>query len=108
VNVLDRVLEKLDGVAADKRTALCPAHHDDRRSLSIAEGDDGRVLLKCHAGCSVGEIVKALGIEFRDLFAPSANGRRAMKREIVATYDYYDEAGELLYQAVRFSPEDFQ
>ena len=29
------------------------------------------------------------------------------KPEIVATYDYCDEDGDLLYQAVRFMPKDF-
>lgn len=32
---------------------LCPAHDDRRKpSLSISEGEGGRVLWKCHAGCS--------------------------------------------------------
>jgi hypothetical protein len=31
--------------------AKCPAHDDRTPSLSITEGDDGRVLLFCHAGC---------------------------------------------------------
>jgi len=31
-------------------SARCPAHEDRQASLSIAEGEDGRVLLKCHAG----------------------------------------------------------
>jgi hypothetical protein len=33
-------------------SARCPAHEDRRVSLSIAVGDDGRVLLHCHAGCT--------------------------------------------------------
>jgi hypothetical protein len=36
--------------------------------LSVREGDDGRVLLHCFAGCSVNEVVAALGIELSDLF----------------------------------------
>jgi DNA primase len=59
----DLVRSKLQGVAADGRTALCPAHDDKRKSLSISEGDDGRTLLKCHASCSVGDIVKAIGLD---------------------------------------------
>lgn len=31
--------------------ACCPAHEDRSPSLSINAGDDGRVLLKCFAGC---------------------------------------------------------
>ena len=33
-------------------TAKCPAHEDRAPSLSLADGTTGRVLLKCHAGCS--------------------------------------------------------
>jgi hypothetical protein len=36
---------------------MCPAHDDRAPSLSISEGDDGRTLLKCHAGCSTADIV---------------------------------------------------
>jgi putative DNA primase/helicase len=43
-------------------------------SLSIGEGADGRALLFCHAGCSLNEVVTALGIRVRDLFVQ--RGRR--------------------------------
>jgi hypothetical protein len=48
--------------------ALCPAHRDAQRSLSLAEGDEGRVLLKCFAGCSAEAVTKALGLKMTDLF----------------------------------------
>ena len=34
----------------------------------MREGDDGRVLMHCHGGCPVDEVVAALGIELSDLF----------------------------------------
>jgi hypothetical protein len=49
-------------------TALCPAHKDREPSLSIREGADGRILLKCFAGCDTAKIVAALGLTMRDLF----------------------------------------
>lgn len=40
--------------------ARCPAHRDRRPSLSLADGDGGRLLLKCHAGCAFPIIKSAL------------------------------------------------
>jgi putative DNA primase/helicase len=40
--------------------ARCPAHNDREPSLAIREGRDGRVLLKCHAGCSQFQVIGAL------------------------------------------------
>jgi hypothetical protein len=42
--------------------ALCPAH-DNRRTpaLSISDGDGGRLLVKCHAGCAGGDVLRAIG-----------------------------------------------
>jgi 5S rRNA maturation endonuclease (ribonuclease M5) len=91
--------------AGAKASAQCLAHEDDHESLSVLEGDDGRVLVHCHAGCQVREVLAAAGWEMRDLFSASGSNRH---REIVATYDYRDESGELLYQVVRFRPKDFR
>lgn len=38
----------------------CPAHGDDRPSLSLADGDNGRLLARCHAGCTFVDILDAL------------------------------------------------
>lgn len=52
-------------------TALCPAHDDHNPSLSIGEGDDGRILLHCFAGCPVEDVVASLGLTMKDLFVSS-------------------------------------
>ena len=59
-----------------------PAHDDRNASLSISEGTDGTVLLKCHAGCETDEVCRALGIKLRDLFfrqSPSRPGEHRSK-----------------------------
>ena len=103
--VVGRVLAHLPGARPNGRgwQAQCPAHNDDHASLSIAEGDDGRVLVKCHAGCPTAAILRAIRLELRDLF-PAAN---PTSRAIQATYDYCDEHGALLFQVVRFVPKGF-
>ena len=87
----------------------CPGHEDRNASLSVSTGHDGKILLHCHAGCAVEIILGAIGLKKADLFPPKAsNGKLARKPVIVATYDYTDEAGALLFQCVRFDPKDFR
>ncbi|MCU0807931.1 MAG: DNA primase [Candidatus Contendobacter sp.] len=67
----DTLLNRLDKVKTTGQgrwVAGCPAHPDKRPSLHIKECDDGRVLLHCFTGCSVGDILAAVGLEFSDLF----------------------------------------
>jgi hypothetical protein len=108
---LDVVLSRLEGVrrSGNGFSALCPAHDDRHQSLSVAEGRDGRVLIKCHAGCDVKAIVRALGLEMRDLFPPKSEPERKPKpeRKIVAVYPYVDESGKLLFEVVRYEPKTF-
>ncbi len=104
---VEALLSRLQGVhkSGARWIALCPAHDDRCQSLSVGVGEDRRILLTCHAGCSVEAIVIALGLTMRDLF-PADNGDDS--RRIVATYPYHDEAGTLLYEVVRFAPKDFR
>jgi len=71
MNKIEGILSKLENVkesSPGQWTALCPAHMDRNPSLSIKNGDGGRILLKCHAGCRTEDIVSAIGFEMRDLF----------------------------------------
>ena len=43
-------------------SARCPAHDDHSPSLSIADGNGGRLLLKCHRGCDYEAIRSALDL----------------------------------------------
>ena len=83
--------------------AKCPAHADSNPSLSISSGTDGRILLKCFAGCTPDAICNALGLKLSDLFAD-----REAKASIVAEYDYKDAAGKLIFQVIRFEPKAFR
>ena len=40
--------------------ARCPAHDDRTPSLSIRDADDGKVLVRCHAGCDQERVIAAL------------------------------------------------
>lgn len=78
--------------------ARCPAHQDKEPSLSVSTGDDGRVLLHCHVGCTPDAIVRALGLSLSDLFPPTETHQQ---REITQRYPYRDEHGQLLFEVVR-------
>lgn len=40
--------------------AKCPAHDDRSPSLSIRDGDEDRILVRCHAGCEQEDVIAAL------------------------------------------------
>ena len=75
---MERMLHALGGHGCEPKqsangwTARCPSHDDATPSLSIGEGDDGRVLLRCHAGCATEQVVEALGLTMGDLM-PAAD-----------------------------------
>lgn len=100
---LQSVLDRLQGIkqTASGYSARCPAHDDNRNSLSINAGDDGRVLLHCFAGCSVDDVCAGIELDTKDLFP------QKQKRREIARYDYTDESGKLLFQKVRYEPKDF-
>lgn len=76
-NPIQRVTDELARLGCGPKrsgrgwTALCPAHDDADPSLTVSEGDDGRVLLRCHAGCSFDAIVGALGMRASEMFSGS-------------------------------------
>src|SRR5690554_2296385 len=82
--------------------ARCPAHDDKHASLSVGLGKDGRILVHCHAGCSVVQVCQAMQVPMSSLFPRSGASK------IERTYDYVSAEGELLYQVVRFAPKDFR
>ena len=106
---LSEFLSRLKGVtkgSGNQYYAKCPAHEDQHASLSVSEGDDGRILLKCHVGCTPQEIVSELGLTISDLCSDDKTAP-ASKPEIVARYNYTDIDGNLLNQKTRFSDKSF-
>jgi hypothetical protein len=103
---LDQILTRFPDAkkSGDGWQARCPAHDDSTPSLSIRQGDDGRTLLKCFAGCTVDAISKAMRITPADLFAGEAKPTR---RQIVAKYDYHNRDGKLAFQVVRYENKRF-
>lgn len=105
------IIPNLKGVkqtGRDKWMALCPAHEDSSPSLSVGVGDGGRLLLNCFAGCAFEAILDASGVPRN---GSNQNGRPltpiSPQRKIVATHDYKDQGGNVLFQKVRYKPKSF-
>lgn len=106
--------------------ACCPAHDDDKASLCIHQEPDGKILIKCQAGCDTKDVLRAMGIDWSALFPdgvperePSPKhtsdkpGKKPKRKSphltaaIKETYSYTDENGNELYRVVRWEPKDF-
>lgn len=72
-------LQKVKRTRSGNWLACCPAHDDKNASLSIHETDTGSTLIHCFAGCSVHEIVSAVGLDMSDLFPPREDGKHFSK-----------------------------
>lgn len=103
----------------------CPAHKDDKASLCISEGKDGKVLLHCFANCTIDEILCAVNLSLNDIsnvkplscFDKIAwyfskkyvwedeNGKEHKGYgdgvSVTADYRYYDEFGRYVFSKLR-------
>ena len=71
-------------------------------------GQDGRVLLKCFAGCDTKDILAAIGLTMRDLYPePEQKHGQEGPGKIIATYGYKDADGRLLFQVCRTADKRF-
>ncbi|HQT01148.1 MAG: DNA primase [Hydrogenophilales bacterium 16-64-46] len=67
-DVLLSQLENVKRTGDGRWIARCPAHEDRRASLTVRELGDGRVLAHCFAGCSITEVLGAVGLDMTALF----------------------------------------
>ena len=67
---MERLLSRLENVNkhSDYYKATCPSHSDTHPSLIVSLGTNGRVLLKCLAGCKTETILNDLKLGWSDLF----------------------------------------
>ena len=102
---IDEVVRRFDNPRKTSNGYMvkCPCHNDTNASLSISEGEGGRILLKCFAGCDTNAVLSAKGLKMQDLFNDPVRHSGTMPRE-VAHYDYYTQDGAPLLRVVRFEP----
>jgi hypothetical protein len=97
-----RVLSRLENVnpSGDGYSARCPAHEDNVSSLAVSIGETAGVVLMCHAGCKVADVLTALDLTFLDIAGDPVR---------VAQYPYHDFDGTVLYTVERWAnPKTFK
>ena len=102
---LVRILARKAGKSVKKSGSgyigCCPAHDDLSPSLSLCEGDEGKLLINCFTGCSPENICGSLGIAIDDLFPERITGNAQRKK---IEYPYHDEEGKGLFTKIRVEP----
>jgi len=105
--------------------ARCPAHDDRSPSLSIDVGDDERILLYCHAGCTYNAILFAAGIDAGDMTidatekgvkkrsdkiitggSMTAKNRQKVNEKCTATFEFYDADGAIVATKRRYDYDE--
>jgi hypothetical protein len=110
---VERHLSRARPQSRDSWICQCPAHADDQPSLSIGTGQDGRVLLTCHRGCSLEDICQALDVVPADLFPKGPRGSQSVtlterRSRVVAEYRYTLKDGTPSFLVVRLEPKAFR
>lgn len=92
----------------DKAQCQCPAHDDRQASLTVTKGRDS-VLIHCHAGCDIDNVLSAAGLKKSDLFYQEKRTGSSWqvyiesreKKKIEAVYNYVSSNGSYLFTKVR-------
>lgn len=103
---LNEIINRFNGaksIGENRYQVKCPAHKDDKASLTISE-EDNKILMHCHAGCDLNNILNAIGLQEKDLFN---NPPKDSKPKIIKEYYYTDEENKVLYKVIRYEPKNF-
>ncbi len=92
----------------DKSQCQCPAHDDRHASLTVTKGNNS-VLVHCHAGCSLDNVLSAAGLRKSDLFYQEkrtcsswqAYVESREKKKIEAVYNYVSINGGYAFTKIR-------
>ena len=115
-SAVERVLDVLAVAGGpDNRgeyVAYCPAH-DDRKTpnLRVREAEDGRVLLRCFAGCGQNEVPDALqdrGVRRRDFFPQNSSvgeGGDLPPKSRATVQPYPESGGDTGKKALHVPPQ---
>jgi putative DNA primase/helicase len=60
---------------AESYSALCPVHTDKTPSLCVDVTHTGKILIFCHAGCSIAAVLESIHLNMADLFPDNSYTR---------------------------------
>jgi 5S rRNA maturation endonuclease (ribonuclease M5) len=117
-NPLDQVVRsygiQLVKSSANQMKACCPFHDEKTPSFYV---DTAKRLWKCF-GCDTGGSVIDFVMRKESLSVGGAMAKLSgvqpqsppptIKASVVASYDYHDETGKLVYRAIRYNPKSFR
>jgi hypothetical protein len=100
-DVIDRIRDRIEGAKqqGNEWRGRCPAHDDNKASLMFRVGDEGGVIVRCHANCETEKVMSALGMSVADLMG---------EPYITASYTYTDASNQPLWVVHRWSNKEFR
>ena len=127
-DILDQIRAKIDFVqlvservelkgTGEEVKGLCPFHDDKKASLSVSST---KQFFYCHGCGAKGDIFQWIQLSEKVDFKTALEKLAARagvevprkcgssRRNLVATYDYTDEAGRLVSQVLRYEPKEFR
>jgi len=92
----------------DEYFGLCPFHNDTTASLTVNSEKQAWYCHSCLIGGDCFAWVQTLQkVSFPEALQSLSTAMSPIERHIVATFDYVDTQGTLLYQVVRYEPKSF-
>lgn len=106
IDRIERRLVETTGRGIENNMAICPAHADQNPSLSVSQAAD-RVLVYCHALCSIDAIAAALSCKIADFFNEPNVGNITNCETVTADYIYQDAEGRDAHKNQRRAGKKF-
>ncbi len=116
---LENIGAKLFGSGRNKKTNVCPLGNHGAKHWAVSVDTESQIFhcndhncggsvidwLMAERGKTLDDTIKSVG---KELGIIEDEGQKTKNPAIVATYDYNDEKGELVYQVVRYEPKSFR
>lgn len=112
INVFLQSFNKVKRTGQDQYICCCPAHYDDKASLSIAYNPkEDKIALHCHAGCDTADILTSVGKTWADVLPAKDEEVKPLQKwqiNLKAEYRYTDADGQYLYSKLRYESDEIK